>query len=291
MPKHSELVRDYFQSKSKQLLAASDEAVCDHNGLKGSHREEVIRIYLRDILPARFGVGHGMVYGPDERSQEADIVIWDAQSYPRLQMHGHSLFFAESARATIEVKTRWTDAKWQEVRSNTEAVRRIQISQGRNLNSELALLNLKVDLLGKPRVNTVANHQIYETKHRIGTNAIFLHGGDSLLNDDIPHAVLDQIDVTWPDSVLLLERGVLVVKEANAHDRKGWLRFLELPDDALLAFTNQLHAQVIERSVYVEDPLYLWKYVGDDVPLVPKREIPYPLVYHQAATTFSWDED
>jgi uncharacterized protein DUF6602 len=125
MPTHSELVLDYFRSKALQLRAASDEAVCEHSGLKGSHREELIRIFLRHILPSRFSADHGMVYGPDHRSREADVVIWDSDSYPRLQMHGHSLFFAESVRAIIEVKTRWSDDEWTDVRMKTETVRSI----------------------------------------------------------------------------------------------------------------------------------------------------------------------
>lgn len=59
----SPLLRDYFRSKSQQILAASSEAVSAHTGLRGTHREEVVGNYLRHILPRRFEVGRGMISG------------------------------------------------------------------------------------------------------------------------------------------------------------------------------------------------------------------------------------
>ncbi len=37
-----------------------------------------------------------------------DIVIWDSQNFPKLEMQGHSLFFAESAKLAIEVKSNFS---------------------------------------------------------------------------------------------------------------------------------------------------------------------------------------
>jgi hypothetical protein len=98
----AERVAQYFRIKQRQLRESAQLAVCDHQGLAGSHREEFQRIYLREVLPHRFSVGRGMVYGIVHRSREADIVVWDDQNYPRLPMSDHSFFFAESVRAVIE---------------------------------------------------------------------------------------------------------------------------------------------------------------------------------------------
>lgn len=51
------LIRQYFKSKLAQLLALSEQAVCEHNGLKGSYREDLIKIYLNDIIPKRYEIG------------------------------------------------------------------------------------------------------------------------------------------------------------------------------------------------------------------------------------------
>jgi hypothetical protein len=65
-------IRRYFQAKARQLSAVAELSVCEHNGLIGSHREQVQRVYLSEVLPKRFAVGHGMVYGPFHHSREAD---------------------------------------------------------------------------------------------------------------------------------------------------------------------------------------------------------------------------
>lgn len=112
--KTQELVQQYFRAKRRQLLAMSEQAVVEHSGLRGSYREELQRIYLREILPGRFRVGHGMVYGLVQRSKEADIVIWDAANYPSLPLVDHALYFAESVRvvwsrkALGAVSSSWT---------------------------------------------------------------------------------------------------------------------------------------------------------------------------------------
>lgn len=73
--KTQRLVQQYFRSKTRQLLAAAQEVVSEHPGLRGGHREAVLRVYLNDIIPRRFAIGRGMIYGLSHRSREADVVI------------------------------------------------------------------------------------------------------------------------------------------------------------------------------------------------------------------------
>jgi hypothetical protein len=249
-----------------------------------------LRIYLRDLLPARFSVGNGMIYSPSERSHETDIVIWDSCNFPRLQMLGHSLYFAESVKAVLEVKSRWSEVEWQNVRMKTEAVRKITTNQEPNLNEQLALIELKLKTSMSNTANTPSNHQIYHTRHPIGSNAIFFRGGDALLDSDPTSELIDVADNVWPDTILLLQFGGLVRKLYSDDYKEGLLHFYELGEDALLAFTHYLHAQTIERSVYVDDPLYLWKYVDGEVPLIPKRIVKFPLLQPVPSLTGSWDE-
>ncbi len=74
----ADLVREHFRKRREGELAAAAEIVTEHHGLAGAHREAVIREFLARILPARFGIGRGMVYGMGHHSREADIVLWDA---------------------------------------------------------------------------------------------------------------------------------------------------------------------------------------------------------------------
>ncbi len=80
------LIKQYFKNKTIQLLAVSEQAICEHNGLKGSHREDLVKIYLNVFFSKRFEIGQGMVYGEFSRSNEADIVLWDSFNFPNLKI-------------------------------------------------------------------------------------------------------------------------------------------------------------------------------------------------------------
>jgi hypothetical protein len=43
-------IRQYFQSKTKEILALSEQALSDHSGLKGNHREGVLCRFLEEIF-------------------------------------------------------------------------------------------------------------------------------------------------------------------------------------------------------------------------------------------------
>lgn len=124
-----ERVRDYFRVKSRQLRASADLAVCDHNGLSGNHREELQRIYFNEVLPRRFEVGSGMVYGQFHRSREADIVIWNFKDYPSLPMSDHAFFFAESVRMVLESKSQMSSAEFDNDLLKSQAVSRLHLGQ------------------------------------------------------------------------------------------------------------------------------------------------------------------
>src|SRR5277367_6338895 len=111
----TEQLRVFFSSKRRQILEASREAGTEHAGLLGSHRETIIREYLSALLPARFSVGRGMVYGFAHHSKEADLVVWDHLNYPSLRMRDHSLFVAESTRLVLEAKSRWSTAEFEDM--------------------------------------------------------------------------------------------------------------------------------------------------------------------------------
>src|SRR3954451_10703188 len=134
-------VRKYFRVKAKQLAATADLSICEHPGLIGSHREELQRVFLREILPGRFTVGRGMVYGAfGHRSKEADIVIWDSQNYPSLPMLDHSFFFADSVRLVLECKSRWSGDEFEDVLEKCESVRSIIAGSRLNLREEIIMM-------------------------------------------------------------------------------------------------------------------------------------------------------
>jgi hypothetical protein len=265
-------VLHYFQAKSRQLLATSDLAVCEHPGLSGSHREEFQRIYLREIIPRSYEVGRGMVYGQFGRSREADIVIWDAQNYPSLPMLDHSFYFAESVRAVIESKSRWSMNDWGDVQEKTRAVRSIILEYSPNLRDEISMLHQDIAALKTGREHNGA----LIVRPRIGTAAVFIEGGRDFLRN--PDAISDDIEAyaedAWPDVTLFLREGVVVTKHEDG-EGDPYVGFYRLKNDALAVFTNTLLRILTDRTVTANGKFYLDNYVRSVVKLEPYAAVEY----------------
>ena len=247
--------RKYFRVKAKQLAATADLSICEHPGLIGSHREELQRVFLREILPARFSVGRGMVYGPfGHRSKEADIVIWDSQNYPSLPMLDHSFFFADSVRIVLECKSRWTAEEFDDVLQKCQSVRRIIPGTRLNLREEISMIQQDIYALREGLQHEGALVMPYH----IATAAIFLTGGDSVVPGWLTAEMIDQADENWPDIMLFLGPQRVVSKRYEGD--RGRLEFVDVGEDALVAFTGEFLGLLNERSVQVEEPFYLMKY-------------------------------
>jgi uncharacterized protein DUF6602 len=230
-----EAIKAYFQAKSKELQALAGLPICEHSGLKGSHREQIYRTYLSDILPRRYEVGRGMVYGMGHRSREADIVIWDSHDYPALPLLDHSFHFAESVKCVIECKSNWSSAHLSDALEKCEAVKDIIMMKEPSLADEIAMLQLDVSAL---KANQ--NHEgMMICNPHISTAAMFLRGGHRLIPKDILRNCSTPIDDAWPDVLILLEPGIVALK--NYPDRgRGRVAFFKYGADALLAFSTAL---------------------------------------------------
>ncbi|MFJ2732275.1 DUF6602 domain-containing protein [Streptomyces sp. NPDC087317] len=265
-------VLHYFRTKSRQLLATSELPVCEHSGLSGSHREEFQRVYLKEILPRRFDVGRGMVYGLSGRSREADIVIWDAVNYPSLPMIDHSFYFAESARVVIEAKSRWSMQDWRDVRAKTDAVRHILLDYSRSLEDEISMLQLDVHTLKRGEEHS----GMLIARPKIGTAAVFIEGGRDFTTNPqvITEEDLAEADFDWPDLTLFLREGVVISKEISNGD-EDVIAFRRLGEDSLLFFTNGLLRLLAERTVSSQGHFYLDNYMHSVLEQQPYAEIPY----------------
>jgi len=132
-----EKIHQYFKFKTKELLALSEQAVLDHNGLRGNHREKVLCQFFDDILPKRYSIDNGMVYGMIGQSKETDIVIWDEFNYPKLKLYGSNFFFAESVKILIEVKTKWSTKEFKDIKNKTSSALKIFSHYRQALNTRI----------------------------------------------------------------------------------------------------------------------------------------------------------
>jgi len=255
----SDAVIGYFRAKRRELIALADLPVCGHSGLKGGHREEIYRTYLSEVLPRRYSVGRGMVYGLFHRSHEADIVIWDSHAYPSLPLSDHSFYFAESVRNVLECKSTFSTADLKDMLVKSQAVRDIVPHRDLSLRDEIEGLRLEIVSLkaGQP------HRGLMISSHHIATSGMFLKGGQSTAPDQLLAACHDEVDMVWPDVMLFLEPGIVAIKFDQGPDSiTGGIAFLEYGEDALLAFTSALLKTVDDRVVHSESRFYLDRYAA-----------------------------
>jgi hypothetical protein len=258
MPREANVaVADYFRAKRRELMALAELPVCGHPGLTGSHREQIYRTYLADLLPRRYSVGRGVVYGQFHRSREADIVIWDSHGYPSLPLHDHAFYFAESVRAVIECKSSWSSNEFSDMLEKSQAVRDIVPHRDLSLADELAQIQLDIACLKAGQ----SHRGMMISNHHIATTGIFLKGGQKADPQELLSMCRDEIDVVWPDILLFLEPGVIALKSDPPYDELiGCLEFFNFGDDALLAFSSALLKTLDDRVVHSESRFYLDQY-------------------------------
>ncbi|HEY6141449.1 MAG TPA: DUF6602 domain-containing protein [Thermoanaerobaculia bacterium] len=285
MQETSDAVIDYFRAKRRELMALAELPVSAHAGLRGSHREEVYRTYLSEILPHRYSVGRGIVYGLYHRSREADIVIWDSHAYPSLPLRDHAFFFAESVRAVLECKSNWSLAEFRDVLVKSQAVRGIVPHRDLSLRDEIAGLRLEILSLkaGQPHQGMMISG------HHIAAAAMFLTGGQTADPQGLIGACHDEIDFVWPEIVLLLEPGILALRFYHGDDEtKGGIAFFRYGEDVLLAFTTALLKTVDDRVVHSEARFYLDRYGAPALEVEPFHVAEFRLWHFAAAHVPLW---
>ncbi|HZR00554.1 MAG TPA: DUF6602 domain-containing protein [Chloroflexota bacterium] len=252
-------IRAYFRATARQLLASSSQAVAEHFGLQGGHREDLIRLYLSKIVPERYRIGRGMVFGPLGRSREADVVLWDAANFPSIPLSDHSVYFAESVRTVLEVKTAWSRSEMRDVFEKTRWASGMLTLAEPGLRDELLMMRMDIASLR----TGVAHQGALITPHHIGTGVVFLHGGPKADRWRPSPRNLEVADDDWPDAMLLLERGCVVLKDYPAPDQggSGVIAVLDAGEDALLVFTDALLRLLSDRSTPLETPLKRAPYV------------------------------
>lgn len=281
-----ERVRSYFRTKARQVATLADLTVCEHSGLTGSHREELQRLYFREILPRLYEVGRGMVYGFSGRSREADIVIWDSFDFPSLPLTDHAFYFSESVRCVIECKSSFSSDELADVVEKSDAAMGIFSYPEFGIREEIASIQQELVSLREG----ISHDGAMIVPTRIATAAIFLGGGQSFCEDTLTPYDAD-IHEKWPDLMLLLEPGYVIVEEyepMGGMGGRGRLMFYKISEDALLLFTHELLIRVTERTETIRPPLQILRYVQTVAKFSPAWEYDFPLVMGVPQRTPLW---
>jgi hypothetical protein len=97
-----ELVKSLHGEVAEQLRRTQ---LVPHGGESGRAREEIIRRFLRQLLPHGFGIDTGFVFDAvGGISRQVDVVIHRADYHPVIEVGGIKHFMVESVVAVIENK-------------------------------------------------------------------------------------------------------------------------------------------------------------------------------------------
>lgn len=102
-------LNDFFRLKVKELNAQFEQAkalIVNHNLSVGLILEEILREFLREVLPGRFGITQGFIAMGTKLSRQCDIIIYNCVDYAPLYLAGDiKIVPSESVAAVIEVKS------------------------------------------------------------------------------------------------------------------------------------------------------------------------------------------
>lgn len=271
-------IRQYFQAKTKEILALSEQALSDHSGLIGNHREGILCDFLGEFFPKRYAIDKGIVYGLIGQSKEADIVIWDELNYLKLKQKGSNIFFVQGVKAIVEVKSRWSNHEFEDIKVKVKSAIEILGSFREGISGRIE--SLEASLWSLKSGNDFHGRVI--TPNKKGTVAIIFYGGSQFDIQDLDSEEIGRIEDEYPDILFFLEAGKLILKsyesnKSEPHFGCGILEQLECGDDALLVFTSSLIDLLANKSEHLEPPLFLTDYVFDLFGKFDVQEVVFPL--------------
>lgn len=108
-----------------------------HNGVKGSAREDLLKSYLRDLLPNKYSISSGIIIDYNQnQSKQQDFIIHDAFNCPSFfKTDSNTILPVESVYATIEVKSTLNYETLKQSVENVGSVRKLTKLPNRNIIS------------------------------------------------------------------------------------------------------------------------------------------------------------
>lgn len=106
-----------------------------HNGVKGSAREDLLKDYLKKLLPEKYTISSGIIIDNNQsQSKQQDFIIHDAFNCPSFfQTDSNTILPIESVYATIEIKSTLDYSTLEQSVKNVESVRKLYKLPNRNI--------------------------------------------------------------------------------------------------------------------------------------------------------------
>ncbi len=98
----------------------------NHNGNLGNNRENILKKFLEEKLPPKFGIGKGEIASPYfGHSKQCDVIIYDREKSPLLFQNEDNIFLIEGVYGIIEVKSKLSKEKLLEGLENIKAFKKM----------------------------------------------------------------------------------------------------------------------------------------------------------------------
>ena len=106
-----------------------------HNGVKGSAREDLLKDYLKKLLPEKYTISSGIIIDNNQnQSKQQDFIIHDAFNCPSFfKTDSNTILPIESVYATIEIKSTLDYSTLEQSVKNVESVRKLCKLPNRNI--------------------------------------------------------------------------------------------------------------------------------------------------------------
>ena len=125
-----------IESMAKKMSIDYQEVTnhIEHMGLRGSSRENILREYIKQLLPQKFAVGNGIITDVNgTQSKQQDFFVYDAFNSPIfLHMESSCIIPVESVYATVEVKSTLTKEILKQSIENIRSVKQLEITVLKN---------------------------------------------------------------------------------------------------------------------------------------------------------------
>lgn len=107
----------------------------EHNGVKGNAREDLLKNYLKKLLPEKYSITSGIIIDNNQnQSRQQDFIIHDAFNCPSFfKTESNSILPIESVYATIEIKSTLDYSTLEQSVINVESVRKLDKLINRNI--------------------------------------------------------------------------------------------------------------------------------------------------------------
>jgi hypothetical protein len=121
--------KDYYSSYRDELLARRDRirSLTKQSKVQGDYHEALIRELVREQVPEKYKVGHGLVYEKTsgKRSHECDVLVYGTETRPLFEFKSQDLVIAkpDSVKFVIQVKSKLTSKTLKDAINNLRSVK------------------------------------------------------------------------------------------------------------------------------------------------------------------------